>query len=332
MAEIGLDLDKRNLPPVTELVELGSQWARWTFDLEYLPAHVAYSRECNAEGIKVLITFDGDSYRAYGDINDPGTWIDTHTAARDALSGYIDAINPCNEPDGSEESSTQLSLNTVNGQIWTARDVWGPGATIVGVGSVSGAWSYYQGVRRDLLSGLDAHLYAKFSPEALAVAIAQHQVLGLPIWMSEIGVSSDQFGEEAQAGFLEDVLSYVRDRQDIVMCCWFAYQPYGGWGLIREDGSRKPAWYAFQRVTGGGRVIPENPIYQFDFKRWHDMDPQLIGDPVTNEISVWEGQQMQHTTHGWLIWTQPNKLVFACEYRDEVWRWDASERSPERVA
>src|SRR5690242_8376348 len=128
MAEIGLDLDKRNLPPVSELVEVGSQWARWTFDPEYLPAHVAYSRECNAEGIKVLITFDGDSYRAFGDINDPGTWIDTHTAARDALSGYIDAINPCNEPDGSEESSTQLSLGTVNGQIWTARDVWGPGA------------------------------------------------------------------------------------------------------------------------------------------------------------------------------------------------------------
>lgn len=253
MADLGLCVSKDAAVTPSSLSDVGARWARWTGDPQFVREQEAYCRALKARSIKRFLTLDADSYRAFGPLEEPATWRRAAEWYADTFTGLVDAINPVNEPDGTGYESSQMPLEMVNGMIRETRRAWGRSAQIVAVGSVSGIPSYYDQIDLSLLDGIDGHFYAKFPPAehpspdfSLERIINEHKRFGLPIWMSEIGISSDREGEERQAQFLRTTMAYVQDRADVVACFWFCAHSYDGWGLWRPDGSLKPSWQAFR--------------------------------------------------------------------------------------
>lgn len=95
-----------------------------------------------------------------------------------------------------------------------------------------------------------------------------------PLLVTEFGVASHGdypsafvLGEEGQAGFLRDAytrLLVMRHRWRIAGAYWYAWQdearadPHCGFcqgaGLLRLDGTAKPAWFAYQRLAAATKA------------------------------------------------------------------------------
>src|SRR5688572_449654 len=124
MADIGLCVAKDASVHALSVQQLGSQWARWTFDPSYERAQIAYCKALGALGIKRFGTCDMDTYRAFGDPHDPATWLAAHQWLANTFPGYVDAINPLNEPDGTGDESSTMSVNEVNAILRIAHQEW----------------------------------------------------------------------------------------------------------------------------------------------------------------------------------------------------------------
>jgi len=72
-----------------------------------------------------------------------------------------------------------------------------------------------------------------------------------PIWITESGWASDQFGDQAQANYLTEMLAGMASRPWWKKFFW--YQIWEGQtdlaGLLSQDETRKPAWYAYRNHT-----------------------------------------------------------------------------------
>jgi hypothetical protein len=120
--------------------------------------------------------------------------------------------------------------------------------------------------------GVAAHPYAQDGAASLRSLDHLRQALTaqgsrLPIWVTEIGWSTCARSagcvtEQAQAADLRRFLSGVRTgrRADAVFVYHFASwrvrvgdQRFGDYGLLRIDGSRKPAWSVYHRFADGVR-------------------------------------------------------------------------------
>lgn len=80
-----------------------------------------------------------------------------------------------------------------------------------------------------------------------------------PVWLTETGWESSQVGESRQAGYytglLNDWLTGKRDQDWISRIFFYELKdgPDGGysWGILRADGSAKPAYGAYQGFVAG---------------------------------------------------------------------------------
>jgi hypothetical protein len=71
-----------------------------------------------------------------------------------------------------------------------------------------------------------------------------------------------------------------------------------------------------------------NPSAQFigGFQAFHDVAPELIGEPLRNESSPMPGLSVQQTTNGVLIWIENRELVFLAS-DGRQFTWNAETRS-----
>ncbi len=86
---------------------------------------------------------------------------------------------------------------------------------------------------------------------------------GLPVWVTEVGVKIGEVGgEDEQAEWLRRLLELAEGFPQHVLAsmCFFAYSDLNGapsergdqaFGLVAEDGRRRPAWNTFAALNGG---------------------------------------------------------------------------------
>lgn len=131
---------------------------------------------------------------------------------------------------------------------------------------------------RDQIDWVDVHAYGK-RPDSwdrpgwgsgdLRPTVARaYQIANKPVMMSEYGVKvSDAGGEQAVADFLRAAANTITALGPAVCpaVAWFAWHDrvgtleergLNGFGLRREDGSERPAWGAFQKITAMHTPVP----------------------------------------------------------------------------
>jgi polysaccharide biosynthesis protein PslG len=130
----------------------------------------------------------------------------------------------------------------------------------------------YAGGGRQLFDAVAVHPYAGTPEEAIDRVEQEREVMrrfgdaDKPIWITEVGWASGgqpsgvTVGAERQAEYLTktfELASDARERLGLRGVVWFALRDTPGplWvghcGLLRLDGSPKPAWEAFAEVAGG---------------------------------------------------------------------------------
>lgn len=343
MAEIGVSNDKQASVSVESLSWLGAQWMRWTGDPEYERQQIAFAKLARTFGITRYMISDSDTYGRYGDVNDPDVREKCITDLANMFAGYVDYHTPINEPDGKEYESSTMANGVVNHILWYTRQQWAASVKIGGIGGVSGQLSAYDGIETQWIQFFDDHLYAKFAPEdnpepdfSLEIAIDQRVGRGKPFVVGEIGLSSIRdwgaradtpVAQSTQASYLRKVMGYIQRRSDVLAGMWFCAHPYDGFGLWMPDGTFKPAGQEFLKLmdTGGNPPPPPSPPlsghFQLGFEKWHDLEPELIGDAVVDEYNVWPGTvQTQKTTNGVLIWVAGQGHAFIGDNL-KVHRW-----------
>lgn len=338
MSDLGVCSDKEGTVSVQDLLWLGAQWDRWTGDPVYVEQQKARARLLRIVGIKLFLTSDMTSYARFGDPWDPAvreTAIDFYAGE---FGDLVTIHNPTNEPDGVQHESSTMPPPIVNHILWYSRQKWPASVDLAAVGGVTGQLAYYADIELQWVQLLDDHLYAKFAPvenpspdfslrRAIDERVAFARRTGLRgFLMSEIGLNAWQVGEARQAEFTKNTLGYVQGRSDVALCLNFCVHPYEGWGLLRQDGTWKPAADEFRALRGNPNPQPQ-PIYQLGFEQWHAREPWLLGDPLINEHNVYPGAvQTQKTTNGVLIWVAGQGHAFiGNDNKVRRWREDWSE-------
>ncbi len=83
--------------------------------------------------------------------------------------------------------------------------------------------------------------------------------------------------------------------------------------------------------VAGPVVAVSQGTFQLGFKRWHDLEGDLLGEPLRDEVNVAPAWQIQPTTTGILSWTYGKGHAFV--RRDgAVWRWEEDWPASRRVA
>lgn len=89
-------------------------------------------------------------------------------------------------------------------------------------------------------------------------AVDRTYLRGKPIWLTEFGISTRRVpeypfntNEANQARWLRDAVTRVRRTPRVKVFVWYLLQDHPAWksGLLRENGSRKPAFAAFARLA-----------------------------------------------------------------------------------
>lgn len=338
MASPGTNVDKLGSVNAVSLTWLGSRWNRIVAAPDHVMEQLAYIKAMKNAGLKALMCFDADAYRHFGQLDDPATW---RQAANWSKAVYgsgkqngplIDAIEPVNEPDGEGFESSRMPVWVVNGILEEFARTWSTGMTIVGCATVSGQVSYYTdvGLRTDLLDVISFHPYAQWTPASLTEMINRHAALGRMLWITEVGLNAP---DDEQAEFLKWTMQTINQHPAVEVCTWFCAHAYGDWGLSRTDGSWKPAAYEFRRIAGPIDTPPPNPyVFVEGFKKWHDLEPELIGEPLANERNTgFGGWQIQPTDTGVLQWHEGDGHIFVTrDGRVFQWveDWPASQEVP----
>lgn len=151
-----------------------------------------------------------------------------------------------------------------------------------------------------------------FAPGISASIARAHEILGLPIYVTEFGAKISDFGGEVrQAAYVQEAFKLLGDvRADICpVACYFAWHdgvgaPYeqgdDAFGLVRLDGTKRPAWQAFADLSE--TVTPDPFKYVYGFKEIHDRHPDIVGVPEENESGIVPGCSFQKTSLGFLYW------------------------------
>lgn len=90
------------------------------------------------------------------------------------------------------------------------------------------------------------------------------------------------------------------------------------WGIQGEVADR--------RLSGMDEIQ-----FVLGFEKWHDLEPDLIGDPVANEKGPWEGMSQQLTTRGLLSWT-PSGFTFWELETHKMYAWQPDRASSSEVS
>lgn len=193
----------------------------------------------------------------------------------DRYGDKLDAWQVGNESDHVSPSSWTLAPDDVN-RLATAFRGRLPMKKIVGPGLVSGDPGYIRGLDLRLFDGLAVHgygqrpsgsadewgelpgnfgvIWALFDNYARVMA-SMGRVL--PIWATEIGISTTEVSREFQERYCGDMMATLKGNKDVAAAFWFCM---GDWmvpqfGIFDGEGGSKPAAAAFTAAAG-----PMDPI------------------------------------------------------------------------
>jgi hypothetical protein len=333
MAGVGLNLSSDGRYDPSVLAATGARWVRVVAQ-----PHVDltdWMQRCRATGLKVLLVLASESFAGLPN------WSTATEAYRIRYGGLIDAIQAGNEADHVSGSSWSMKPADLSRLIKTVRLSF-PTTTLVASGMVSGNPAYLDNVDLGPADFIAVHPYGQRAeptwPSAgwgfgyvgsLLDAYARH---GKKVWVTEVGLPVDGGTTETfQADYCGRMLRTLSARPDVPVVCWFAYHPdVPGFGLIREDGSKRPAWQMFKSVAVSQPAPPVE--FVLGFKRFHDAMPGIVGEPKTRPEfnSGFPGWQVQTTTSGILSWHQGDGMVFVGN-NERVWRWPDGAPTPEEV-
>ncbi len=101
--------------------------------------------------------------------------------------------------------------------------------------------------------------------------------------------------EQFQAEYCERMMIALSSIPGLVAGGWFAWHDFEGFGLVADDGRKKPALAAFSRAVASrysqiGPLTPprpenppESPQYKLGFLDFYNAAPALLGKPLENE-------------------------------------------------
>lgn len=255
MSNIGMNVSADGRHDAASLAALRCTWAR-IFHRRYFDISTRLAEYRHA-GISVLLGFDRTSVDEYPSAAD---------AFADALRRYgqwVAAWQIGNEPDGEGESSWTMSQDDFTMLGRTARACF-PNRLIVAGGMVSGQPSWLAGQDLSWCDLLDAHLYLKDAPNPndiedvpdIDVALPGYQALGKPVILGEWGYWGDD--EQRGAEEVADMVGWVAPRTDVPLFFYFCADDamVAPFGLMRADGSLKPAYGAFRRQAANAVPAP----------------------------------------------------------------------------
>lgn len=158
---------------------------------------------------------------------------------------------------------------------------------------------------------------------------------GLPVILSEYGIKvGDAGGEQGQAEYVRRSAELLKalPASRFPFACYFAWRDDIGapheqgeqaFGLRRLDGSPRPAWQAFVEADGGPANHPpaeRHAEYVLGFRKWWNVEPDLLGAPLKNERTVAPKWQIQPTENGVLSWVAGKGHAFV-QHDGRVFRW-----------
>ena len=179
----------------------------------------------------------------------------------------LDGIQCGNESDHKSPSSWNLEPQDLNRLLVAFRAMF-PNTTLVGPGLVSGQPGYLDSVSLDVLDAICIHPYGQRpnnaeswdelpgnfgTVDSLLDSYAYH---GKRIWVTEVGVSTDQVSEAFQAHYCERIMQTLLSRADVDVAMWFCAddQMVSGFGLYGDHHNPKPSAAAYMRAA---KAVPE---------------------------------------------------------------------------
>lgn len=247
MSSLGINVPLTGEVSPDQIAALGASWVRVVAHPEYDLS--AYFEALRARGIRVLLVLARESGGDYA-----------HHARR--YDGLVTAVAVGNEPDADPSSVSSWIMSPYE---WVAlgravRALF-TRSTVVAGGLVSGQPGWLAGLDLRWASALCVHPYGK-SPDRrwphpgwgtgyLGDLLDGYAEYGLPLLVSEIGLSAGEVGEDFQAEYLTRLGDYFSTRDDVPAWMWFCLSDtmVPEFGLFRVDGSEKPSYWAFKRAA-----------------------------------------------------------------------------------
>lgn len=305
MSELGINVAARAEQSPGDIAALGATWARCValpgVDLSN------WIRGCHDRGVRVLLVLASESIGQA-----PGGWVGAIDHFAERYLGLADAWQVGNEPDHESPSSWTMKAADLNQLLKSARDVLGVGSFLVGPGLVSGQPSWVQHINLDLVDALAFHPYAKL-PGTLELdrMIAGYQAAsnGKPLWITEYNART--------IGMAAALKNDPRLTNVLAFC--YSDSMVQGFGLVEN-----PAALADYLAASGGPIAKppgKAAEYVLGFKRWHDLEPQLLGRAVRNEATVAPQWQTQRTSNGTLAWVAGKGHAFVTD-DGRIYHWE----------
>lgn len=312
MAAPGLNVAADGSADPAILRALGATWIRVVaiprFDLR------DYFARCRAAGLQILLVLareSGGDYARY----------------RDLYGDLVDAVQVGNEPDLVSESSWTMSQVELAVLGRSVREIFPRPMTLVCAGLASGHPSWLDDVDLSWADAVAFHPYAKDAPNPddeedlpdITDLIPGYQRYGLPLWITEWGWWDEEPNRAAEE--VRDVTRWATCTSDVDVFLYFCFSDamVPPFGLLNADGSEKLAAMQFREQAS--RLIPTpepGPQFVLGFAKWAGHDPDLIGEPLENEVGPVPGVSGQQTSHGFLLWTSVSGMVFK-DTRDGTW-------------
>lgn len=224
-----------------------------------------------AAGIRPLLVCDRESIEAYGSVDSDQLAASAAAALSDYWRRYAEydpILQPGNEPDHTSPSSWTMSQADMVTLGRTARRV-APTATIITAGLASGQPSWLYGIDLGWADAVAVHPYGKrATPEwpnptwgtgYLGDLIDGYAALGLPLFVTEMGISTTEVSEEFQAEYTERCLDALNVDSRVVGVTWFCSDDetmVPEYGIWRDLETPKLAASAFARQAAGQMAVP----------------------------------------------------------------------------
>lgn len=259
MSAIGLNVDRAGSYPPALVRSLGATWIRLVAMRDHDLRE--YLAECRAAGLRVLLVLARESFGGFDSYADG-----LATYAR-RYGGLVDAWQIGNEADLASPSSWTMDPGELSELGQLARAAL-PGARLVCAGMASGHPEYLDAVDLTPFDAVACHPYLKDAPNPSDVEdlpdvdqlVEAYRAYGLPVWVTEWGWwgADERRGAEETAEMVAWAASTDLIEAFFYFCLSDAMVP--PFGLLRADGSEKPAAAAFRQAALAAPVqIPTPP-------------------------------------------------------------------------
>lgn len=291
--------------PVDILTDVGAGGVRFTADPNY-SSQPHYLQQVSEFMLDALVTFDRDSFPMvdWDAVRRGPHLLDWQAPVMEQLEWYtrewvvrphiIHIWNEWHGTGGDEESPMPASV--INDLAHLTRLCFGHSQLIAHGSIVDGQPSSLQELDWTYVDFAAMDEYTKTAPGheneppgGDVLNLAQYRAV-LPkrirMIIPEIGLSSWEAGEDAQAAYVESIMTHAISLDDLYLVGWFSGHNHGGFGLIRNDGTLKPAYAAYQRAAvtyQPDEPEPEEPaVAKYPepalARYWQSIDPSIPFD------------------------------------------------------